>query len=157
MKVAIWIPVILMAITIFGFSKQDGTESQGLSDKVASVVVDVADRWGIISVNEENHAVYVARLQTPIRKGAHMSEYAVFGILVFFALSVDGFVYRFRYLMTLGLTFLFACSDEIHQLYVPGRSGQFRDVLIDTCGCLLAMAVIGLILRKIYKKTYKNI
>ncbi|MCD8029064.1 MAG: VanZ family protein, partial [Erysipelotrichaceae bacterium] len=36
------------------------------------------------------------------------------------------------------MTFLYACSDEAHQLLVSGRAGQLSDVLIDTCGGMTA-------------------
>ncbi|MBQ3466792.1 MAG: VanZ family protein, partial [Oscillospiraceae bacterium] len=35
--------------------------------------------------------------------------------------------------------FLYACSDEFHQLFVPGRAGMFSDVLIDTVGVLFGL------------------
>ena len=37
-------------------------------------------------------------------------------------------------LLSLIFSFLYACTDELHQIFVPGRSAQFRDVLIDTLG-----------------------
>lgn len=155
-KIAIWIPVILMAITIFGFSKQNGTESSGLSEKVAVYVIDIADHVGVIHVDDSNRTIYIEKLQTPIRKGAHMSEYAVFGILVFIALTVDGVRFKLRYCITIAGVFLFACTDEFHQLFVPGRSGKFTDVLIDTCGCLIAMVVIQFIHHAVLRKKSKN-
>lgn len=155
-KVAIWIPVILMAIVIFGFSKQDGAESSGLSRKAAACIVDFADYTGIISVDDINRGKYIEQIQYPIRKLAHMSEYAVFGVLIFIALSVDGICLKYRYRFTVFLTFIFACSDEIHQLFVPGRNGDFTDVIIDICGCLIAMAFIKLIMHfKIFKLNFK--
>ena len=39
------------------------------------------------------------------------------------------------------LGLVYAASDEIHQLYVPGRAGQFRDVLIDSAGVLLGICI----------------
>ena len=42
--------------------------------------------------------------------------------------------------------FLYACSDEIHQLFVPGRSGMFTDVLIDTGGAVTGMLVSMLLM-----------
>ena len=35
-------------------------------------------------------------------------------------------------------TFLYACSDEFHQLFIPGRSGEFRDVMLDSSASLIA-------------------
>jgi VanZ family protein len=39
-------------------------------------------------------------------------------------------------------TFLVASADEFHQSFLPNRTGQFRDVLLDSCGAL----VLGLLL-----------
>lgn len=35
---------------------------------------------------------------------------------------------------------LYAASDEIHQLFVPGRSGQLSDVILDSAGALAGVA-----------------
>ena len=55
---------------------------------------------------------------------------------------------KYRLIMSITLSFLYACTDEIHQIFVPGRSAQFRDVLIDTLGaifgCLLIHALLTL-------------
>lgn len=37
---------------------------------------------------------------------------------------------------------LYAITDEIHQLYVPGRSGKWQDVLIDSIGIFLGIFVL---------------
>ena len=37
---------------------------------------------------------------------------------------------------------IYAATDEIHQLFVPGRSGQVRDVLIDSCGVFIGVMVV---------------
>jgi len=147
-KILIWVPVILMAGTIFGFSKQDGDESQGLSNRVAQVIVNAADDVDIIEVDDSNNDYYVSILQVPIRKGAHMTEYAIFGLLILLALYVDDAFYRLRYIISyIGAT-AFAITDEIHQLYVPGRSGKVTDVIIDSIGCLIGLLICYLISRK---------
>ena len=51
-------------------------------------------------------------------------------------------------LLSLLICFLYACSDEIHQLFVPGRSGEARDVLIDTLGACLGVSFYYLVFRK---------
>lgn len=144
-KVLIWVPVIIMAGTIFGFSKQDGEQSQGLSERVAGVIIDFADDTGIITI-DNNRDDYIEMLQTPIRKGAHMSEYAVLGILVFIALAVDGVKGRLRYIAALCGSVTFAVTDEIHQLFVPGRAGKLMDVCIDACGVLIGLGVCFMII-----------
>jgi hypothetical protein len=42
---------------------------------------------------------------------------------------------------------LYAVSDEIHQTFVPGRAGQLRDVLIDSCGVLAGICIIKVLRR----------
>ena len=40
---------------------------------------------------------------------------------------------------------LYACTDEFHQIFVPGREGAFRDVIIDTCGGITLILLYNLI------------
>lgn len=49
--------------------------------------------------------------------------------------------------ITLGFGFLYACSDELHQYFVPGRSCQFKDVLIDTFGVITGIMLSMVIIR----------
>jgi VanZ family protein len=39
------------------------------------------------------------------------------------------------------ICYLYALSDEFHQLFVIGRSGEFKDVIIDTLGSILAIII----------------
>jgi len=50
--------------------------------------------------------------------------------------------------------FLYACSDEIHQLFVPGRSGKFTDVLIDSAGALLAVLLCFLVKKEFFRTVF---
>lgn len=136
-KLAVWIPVVLMAVVIFGFSSQDGEESGGLSHDVAEALVDFADVF--VDIDIQNRENIINTLQFPIRKAAHMTEYAILTVLIYTALAVDGFRHRWRLWLSLAAAFIFACSDELHQLFVPGRCGAFTDVLIDTAGAIIAV------------------
>ena len=51
---------------------------------------------------------------------------------------------------------LYAISDEIHQLYVQGRSGQVSDVLIDSSGALVGILSIVAIRSWLIKKRNKQ-
>ncbi|MBQ2989331.1 MAG: VanZ family protein [Clostridia bacterium] len=133
----IWI--LTIALVIFLFSAQTGTESgnvsRGLMEKIAELLRLEADG------RERMHFL--------IRKAAHIAEYAVLGasvcVLLFYLADV-------RYLKRLSdlraavcaliFSFLFAVTDEIHQAFVPGRGPAFTDVLIDTVGAALGIAVI---------------
>ena len=84
-----------------------------------------------------------------IRKSAHMFLYFMLSILVF------NIVYKIKYnnknsilkasIITLLIIFLYACTDEIHQLFIPGRSGEFRDVMVDTFGGIIGLILMGII------------
>lgn len=82
-----------------------------------------------------------------VRKAAHFTEYF---ILYLFAYNVlrDYYDKKKCLWISLIIVFLYASSDEIHQIFVPGRSSRFRDVLIDTSGGTLAMIIKRLSSRK---------
>ncbi len=77
-----------------------------------------------------------------VRKCAHFTEYLVLGFSL--GLTVDDFIgvpqtgggKAKNLLAAWGVGTLYACTDEFHQIYVPGRSGELRDVGIDCCGVL---------------------
>ena len=56
------------------------------------------------------------------------------------------------FLIPIGVTFLYACTDEFHQLFVPGRAGRFTDVLIDTTGGIIMLLFIALVTHVARKK-----
>jgi VanZ family protein len=83
-----------------------------------------------------------------IRKCAHFMEYMILGLLTF---NVLRFYYNIKQvsIITIICIFLYAASDEIHQLFVPGREGAIRDVFIDTSG---GIVLVGIRLMIIYKR-----
>ena len=81
-----------------------------------------------------------------LKKGAHMAAYAVLAILWWRVLAQ-----RCSTRLALGLAALFsvlyAVSDEVHQLFVPGRNGTVMDVGIDACGATIAAVVLWVVRR----------
>ena len=86
-----------------------------------------------------------------VRKGAHFAEYLVMGsclALLFYSIKKTG-RYRKRWLISIFLLscmigIVYAVSDEIHQRFVAGRSCEFRDILIDSCGVALGVMIVSL-------------
>jgi VanZ family protein len=152
-KVLVWIPVIIIGIMISGFSSQNGDESSGLSRKVAAAVIEPLEKAQVITIDDEaGREQIIESLQLPIRKGAHMSEYAVFTLSVYIALLIDGVNHRRRRWAAFLIAVLLACSDELHQLFVPGRSGKLTDVVIDSIGSLIMIFLITGIRRLVKKR-----
>lgn len=120
--------VIAWMIVIFCFSKDPATVSNEKSDFVieslTSVGIDVGGIFGKMST-------FI------VRKMGHFTEYFILCALLIFALK-SKFKMKSNCMISIVITFLYACSDEFHQLFVPGRSGRIIDVLIDTTGGLLA-------------------
>lgn len=83
-----------------------------------------------------------------VRKAAHITAYFILGIL-FYALLRE---YRISTKRTILLSILFAMlyagTDELHQVFVSGRSGEFRDILIDTIGATIGIVIYSLITHK---------
>jgi VanZ family protein len=77
-------------------------------------------------------------IHTLIRKLGHFSEYFVLAVLVIRALrqETDEKPRPRRLALGLGLTALYAVSDELHQAFVPGRTASAADVLLDVFGGL---------------------
>lgn len=135
--------IVCNMAAIFSFSAQKAQQSQNTSSSVIESMVKLIhgdfDFW-----SEEKKEETVESYQRLVRKLAHMTEYASLGAMT------CAFVLTFKKVKkgaVLCAVFcaLYAASDEIHQLFVPGRSGQLSDVLIDTAGAVLGIFVMGLL------------
>ena len=142
-KLLSWLPAIFVAAAISWFSAQPAAESTEMSDTVSRLILILGTKLSFFHGNPAQYTDLIELMSFPIRKAAHMTEYLVFYCTVRFGLH---FTYRTsnvkrRLLTALAIVFLYACTDEFHQLFVPGRAGRFTDVLIDCFGC----AVVTLI------------
>lgn len=78
-----------------------------------------------------------------LRKLAHLTEYAWLGIALYSAFRVFRISHGEKY--TLVISFLVASVDECIQLFSPGRSAEFKDVLIDTTGAGLGILLVAVL------------
>ena len=124
--------IVLWMFMIFMFSNQPGSESTRVSDGFISRTIGNVYRVFHKDVSSDDLVLIQQQYTHFIRKMAHFSLYMILGILVFSLFNE----YNFRYLILYSLLFciLYAISDEVHQLFVVGRTGQVFDVLIDSCG-----------------------
>ena len=72
-----------------------------------------------------------------VKKGAHITEYAILYLLLFRALH-SVMITRTAFIFSAVIGVLYAISDEYHQTFVPLREGRVRDVVIDSIGIFLA-------------------
>lgn len=142
-RLLVWLPAAGVAAAIFLFSAQPAVESSRVSDQVIRLLLRAAELFGAARVSPEQAAGLYERLSFPVRKCAHMTEYTIlYGTLL---LAVGGWKQdRRRCLRTaFVLTVLYACTDEFHQLFVPGRAGRVTDVLIDSLGAFVLTVVLA--------------
>lgn len=135
-----WLPALLWMIIIFMFSAQPASDSNQLSVGFTQVLIDTLGK--IFPINMEMSTVndLVGKFNHVIRKTAHFTVYFILGILVARALVKNGFK-RKVFLISFLLCATYAASDELHQLFVPGRGCQLRDVLIDSAGAFVGIAI----------------
>jgi VanZ family protein len=89
-------------------------------------------------------------IELVLRKAAHMAAFGMLAWLWHRALGATFPAWARGRLaaIALGLTVIYAASDEWHQTFVPSRQGSLRDVAIDTAGALVALALIWLRTRR---------
>lgn len=134
----IWILPAAVAVMIFFFSAQPADESAQLSGGLAVRLTELLLRIRPSLDSGE----FLEQIETPIRKAAHITEYTVFYLTLLAAWRVSGLRERKSAGAAMLTVFLYACSDEFHQLYVAGRSGQFTDVLVDCSACLILTVIL---------------
>lgn len=147
LKPLTFLPVIFMLCTIFGFSNQNAEVSGGLSQKVSRQVVTVYDSLFHQNWDEEVIEQHARRIEYPIRKAAHVTEYLILTLLTVLPLSVYGLRGKKLIFVSFLCCILSAAGDEFHQSFIPGRSPQFTDVLVDSIGILIGCGISCLFLR----------
>lgn len=141
-KIHLLLPLLWM-VGIFMLSHQSASISSGQSGVFVEQLRHIAP-----SVDQQ-------LLTFLVRKGAHIFAYFVLGILTFNALwRVDLSKFKFNYPVGLSVIVcaLYAVSDEFHQLFVSGRSGEVRDIIIDSCAATVGVFIISIFCKNIANK-----
>jgi len=130
-KIIYWSLLIIWMIIICLMSSQPAT----VSDSQSTGVLYLFSKLGI-NIN----SVFGDLANFVVRKCAHFIEYMILALLTF-NLAKLYFNIKQVVILTIVFVFLYACSDEIHQLFVLGREGAIRDVVIDTCGGIVLVLI----------------
>jgi VanZ family protein len=132
-RVKDWIPAILVAAIISSFS------TQYFSDQQTSRIIVPFLHW--LLPWADARLLYLLHLG--IRKLAHVTEFAVFSIVVFHGIRGHRAGWRWSWALgTLLIAAAYAGLDEFHQSFVAFRHASPRDVAIDTFGALLAQGMV---------------
>ena len=120
--------VIGIISLIWGASMQTGEKSAESSSIVTDVAMAIISKTGEVNIN-------INSLTFIIRKLAHFTEYFILGT------AVKG-LYSFSIAKTFAFGVTIAMIDETIQLFVPNRNGSIIDVIIDSCGFLVATIIV---------------
>ncbi len=148
-KICIALAIIWMGV-IFYMSNQPAS----ISSMHSGNTINVISKLPLIG-NVMNYLTSINIGEFRVRKSAHIFSYCFLSILLFMSVYEDN-IKKSTIIAFLG-TFLYACSDEFHQLFIPGRSGEFRDVIIDSTGGIIGILFTILIIKYKYanKKSKK--
>lgn len=123
--------IIIWLLVIFIFSNQNGIKSTGLTNKFLNTYLSFAN----------SDILFIL-----VRKIAHVTEYFILGILVI-SLLYD-FNINKKAIVSILICIILATMDELHQLFVDGRTGRFIDVIIDSIGFVAGILIYSKIKKK---------
>lgn len=138
---------------IFSMSCENAEKSSNTSGQTIRVVLSAVPEFE--KQPEEVKINIIEKLQFIVRKSAHFIGYMILGILA------SGLILQYeninkKYPLAFLICVIYAISDEIHQLFVPGRAGQIRDVLIDSAGSLLGIILVMAFVKILIKFNKKH-
>lgn len=133
LRIFLIILILCWMYMVFGFSNASGEVSTGISMRFAELFI--------------KNGEYIEIAEKIIRKIAHLSEYALGAILVYSLMLTFKLNAKIQFLCSWLFIVLYAITDEVHQLFIPGRSGRAVDVFIDSIGALIGMCVILFIIK----------
>ena len=143
MKILLTILTIIWMIVIFMFSNSPADESSTLSDGfIKNTIIKVVK----VFKKDLNEEAFIDKVSTPVRKLAHFTEYMILGILMYLTFKQYGI--NNKWIVILGCM-IYASTDEIHQLFIEGRTARILDVFIDTLGSSFGV-FITIMINKIF-------
>ena len=153
-RILLLLTLVWMGV-IFWFSSRNAAESSSLSRGLLRGILSViVPHWEQRSAAEQLQIIRA--VHTLFRKLGHFSEFTVLGLLLAMTLRLffrPDQIRRQSHPRLTGialpalLALLYACSDEIHQRFVAGRSCELRDVCIDLAGAFCGILCCMLLLR----------
>lgn len=147
--------LLLLIIVNLSFIWVNSSKVSSDSDKTSKSIAQSVAKKAIKDFDtlpKEKQESHIAKLNEKIRSSAHFAEFIPLGILWWFF-----FFWLFEHkdkrwylplvslVLSLGLSAICALSDEVHQIFVEGRSFELKDIATDTLGALFGNGICVLI------------
>lgn len=150
--------LIIWMSLIFFFSHQSSVDSDGVSNGMMNKIINFTENIINYEFSEQEIENIYKYGIVPLRKSAHLFMYFILGILCLNFINCFDLEKIKKIIISLLICILYACIDEIHQLFIIGRSGEIKDVFIDSIGSILGILLISRIINgKCDKYGEKNI
>lgn len=149
-KTIIILMIIYYSFIIWSFSSHPADISAKESKSITGIIYDKF-AVNIEKFSDMGRDMFVSKTDTIIRKCAHFTLFFIFALII--SMYVNCFNKEAGvFLLVVFLTgVIFAVSDEVHQLFVPGRGCQMRDVLIDSNGVMAGGIIFATTKRSVGK------
>lgn len=138
-KIITIILIIAWMILVFYFSNQASDDSSKLSGGITRAILN------FFNILEGKTLEQQSAIETVIRKLAHYSIYALGGILILLHVNLYKIKTNKKVIISWLIGTAYAITDEIHQLFVSGRSCELRDVCIDSLGVITGIIILLII------------
>ena len=145
-KIIKHILLILWCLLIFFFSNENGEVSAGRSKLVTNNTITAYEK--VFDKEVKNRKKVHDNLEVVIRKTTHFGLYFILGVLTFLCLKEYNLDLRKQIIYSVIFCFLYAVSDEVHQIFTSDRGPRALDVLIDTLGSTTSIMIISLIMKR---------
>lgn len=140
---------IVWMCVIFALSAQGKEESGAVSESFTYRVVSSTNFFFHLDMDNARVKEIATAIEGFVRKVAHMVEYGILSVLLYIWVGQWPMRFLRRWGTAFGAATVYAATDEIHQLFVPGRAGRFSDVCIDGAGAILGIVVYVLIVKMV--------
>jgi len=126
---------------MFLFSNMSSNDSNSRSKDIIRKGVVVVDKVFHKNMDKDHIERIVIKLNYPFRKICHFTEYFILSILILLSLRLGNISTNKSIIITFIFCFIFSISDEIHQMFIAGRSPLILDCFIDILGCSLFLLI----------------
>lgn len=138
-KIIKYILLVLWMSLIFWFSNQSGVDSSETSGSIVMMIVSFLEKISGLTINDS----VISIMCFMIRKLAHFTLYFILGLISILILNEYNLSIKHKIIYATMFCLIYACSDEIHQLFVSNRNGSLLDVGIDMLGVIFPIFIFS--------------
>lgn len=152
LKTLSWLAVLLWMLAMYLLSAQPANISNYNSKGMVTRVVDTTVKLTKADIPEPEKRKLVDRINSAAREYMHGVVFLVLGLLTHNAVTQCGVRGKKAIAISLAICVICGITDEIHQLFVPGRAFQVGDLVIDSAGSIIGIAAMWFLYNRVQIK-----